>query len=786
MSRPGGPDPSPAPTPPAYAAALAAYRAGQLAEAEAGLRQVLRQRGTFAPAWQLLGLVAARTGRADEALRCLDRACFYAPTNGEILSHRAELLRRAGRLEPALECARQAVRFAPDSAAAHNNLGLVWLDMEEPAKARGALEAAIACEPAHARAHYNLGNALLRLDEAPAAEASLRRALELQPQHAHAWAALGVALGAQGHFEEAYPCLDRALAMRPEDPKVHLNLANLLLAQKRLPDALRRYRQALALAPGYVEALLGQGRAYSAEKRHGLAADCFRQALEARPGSPEALHLLGGTLFELEDYAEAKTVLHRALAARPDFPEAVATLLRVLSNTCDWGEMGDRVAEIRAAAGLALAAGKVPPISSSQANAYDFSMAEKLAFARAHSARLDERLAPARAELAFRHPARDPAPDRLRIGYWSYDLRNHATAHLMRRVFGLHNRARFEVFTYSYGPDDGSDYRATIASESEHFVDLREADDAAAARRIQADGIHILVDLMGYVANCRPEVLALRPAPIQVNYLGYPGTMGAGFMDYIVTDRVTTPAEDEPFIDEAIVHMPHSYQVTDDRQPIDPAAVTRADEGLPENGVVYCCFNTLYKLEPSFFGAWMRILAAVPGSVLWLLAKPEAARANLRREAEAAGVDADRLVFAEGKPKPRHLARLRLADLFLDTRYYNAHTTASDALWAGVPVLTSPGRGFPARVAASLLGAIDLPELIMPDLACYEREALRLGRDPVALAALKAKLAVHRKARPLFDTRRWLRHFEWALEAMWAGHAAGREPAAIRVPELSE
>ncbi len=770
---------------------MAAYRAGKLVEAERALREVLRQHGTFAPAWQLLGLVAARAGRADEALRCLDRACFYAPTNGEILSHRAELLRRAGHLKPALECARQAVRFAPDSAAAHNNLGLVWLDLEEPERARVALEAALASDPAHARAHYNLGNVLLRLDDAAAAEASLRRALELQPEHGHAWAALGVSLGAQGRFEEAYPCLDRALALRPEDAKVHLNLAHVLTAQKRLPEALRRYRQALALAPGYAEALLGQGRVHNAEKQHGLAADCFRLALAARPGWPEALHQLGGALFELEEYAEAKAVLHQALAARPAFPEAVATLLRVLSNTCDWATLPERVAEIRAAAAQALAAGHAPPISSSQANAYDFSMAEKQAFARAHSRRLEERLAPLRTRLAFRHEARGHgmpaaaagASGRLRIGYWSYDLRNHATAHLMRTVFGLHDRARFEVFTYSYGPDDGSHYRAQIASESDHFVDLRDARDEEAARRIHADGIHILVDLMGYVANCRPEVLALRPAPVQVNYLGYPGTMGADFMDYIVTDQVTTPPEDEPFIDEAIVRLPHSYQATDDCQPIDPAPVARADEGLPETGMVYCCFNTLYKLEPTMFGAWMRILAAVPGSVLWLLAKPEAARANLRQEAAAAGVEPRRLVFAEGKPKALHLARLQLADLFLDTRYYNAHTTASDALWAGVPVLTWPGNGFPARVAASLLTAIDLPELIVPDLAAYEREAIRLGSDPAALAALKAKLARHRSSRPLFDTRRWVRHFEWALDAMWARHAAGQPPAAIQVPE---
>jgi predicted O-linked N-acetylglucosamine transferase (SPINDLY family) len=352
----------------------------------------------------------------------------------------------------------------------------------------------------------------------------------------------------------------------------------------------------------------------------------------------------------------------------------------------------------------------------------------------------------------------------------------------MRTVFGRHDRERFEIFTYSYGPDDGSDYRAQIAAESDHFVDLREAGDAQAARRIHTDGIHILVDLMGYVANCRPEVLALRPAPIQVNYLGYPGTMGADFMDYIVTDRVTTPPGDVPFIHEAIVYLPHTYQVTDDQQPIDPQPVTRADEGLPEAGTVYCCFNTLYKLEPAMFGAWMRILAGVAGSVLWLLAKPPEARENLRREAAAAGVDPARLVFAEGKHKPLHLARLGLADLVLDTRYYNAHTTTSDALWAGIPVLTWPGDGFPARVAASLLSAIDLPELIVPSLVDYEREAIRLGNDPAALAGLKMRVAEHRSTRPLFDTRRWVRGFEWALAAMWARYAAGEAPGEIAVP----
>jgi len=350
-------------------------------------------------------------------------------------------------------------------------------------------------------------------------------------------------------------------------------------------------------------------------------------------------------------------------------------------------------------------------------------------------------------------------------------------------LFSQHDRNRFEIFTYSYGPDDHSPYRAKIKADSEHFVDLREVEIRPFAQRIYEDQIDILVDLMGYTAHGKPEMAMLRPAPIHINYLGYPGTMGTADWDYIITDKNTAPPEEAPCFGEQLAYVPHVYQCTDYRQPIDPTPVTRADEGLPESGFVFVSFNTIYKIEPTRFAAWMRILKQVPDSVLWLLVKYDEVKANLRREAADHGVDPDRLVFADGKPKPLHLARFKLADLFLDTRYYNAHTTASDSLWAGVPLLTCPEPTFSGRVAASILKAAELPELVMPDMASYEREAIRLGNDPAALAQLKAKLQEKIQTAPLFDTLRWVRNVENLYEQIWARHVAGEPPAMIEAAD---
>ncbi len=361
----------------------------------------------------------------------------------------------------------------------------------------------------------------------------------------------------------------------------------------------------------------------------------------------------------------------------------------------------------------------------------------------------------------------------------SGEFRNHALAHLTAGMYGMHDRDRFEIFAYSYGHADGSEYRARIESGCDRFVDVAGESFEATAGRIARDGVDILVDMSGYAGGSRSEIFAMRPAPVQVSYLGYPGTLGADFIDYFVADAVALPQRIEWQFSECIARLPHSYQVNDAMQRIAGRTPERAEAGLPQEGFVFCCFNQPYKIERTVFEAWMRILAAVPGAVLWLMHGGSTAAANLRREARECGVDPARLVFAPPLPKPEHLARHRAADLFLDTRVVNAGTTASDALWAGLPLLTCPGETLGSRVAASLLTAIGLTELIARDAGEYERIAVELARDPARMARLRGTLERNRLSTPLFDTRAYVHHLERAFEAMHVRFRSGEAPQPI-------
>jgi predicted O-linked N-acetylglucosamine transferase (SPINDLY family) len=374
---------------------------------------------------------------------------------------------------------------------------------------------------------------------------------------------------------------------------------------------------------------------------------------------------------------------------------------------------------------------------------------------------------------------RPPGP--IRIGYLSSDYHEHPTAYLIAELLERHDRARFVVHGFSTGPDDRGPSRARVIAGCDRFVDLERVAHVDAARRIAADHIDILVDLNGLTQGARPRMLAHRPAPLQVNYLGYPGTMGADFIDYVIVDPVVVPADEQPWFDEQLVHLPHSYQVNDSKRPVAAVRPTRAAAGLPDTGFVFCCFNSSYKLRPEFLAIWLRLLAAVPDSVLWLLEFAPAASDRLRRAAAAGGIDPMRLVFAPSVRFPDHLARQPLADLCLDTLPYGGHTTASDALWSGVPLVTCRGATFPGRVGASLLTALGLPELIAEGLADYEALALALARDPERLGALRRRLAAARDTAPLFDCARFTRDLERAYDAMMARHDAGLPPAAIRI-----
>jgi predicted O-linked N-acetylglucosamine transferase (SPINDLY family) len=566
------------------------------------------------------------------------------------------------------------------------------------------------------------------------------------------------AASAQGDAPAALADYDRALALDAAQPDTHFNRANVLLAQNRVADALAGYDRALALRPASAEALLNRGVALGRLARHDDALQSLDAALSHRPSYVEALVNRANALRALDRHDEALASYARALAIDPSSDFLPGAWLHARMTVCDWDGIEEAFAALER--GVLEGARASPPFPLT-----------------ALASSPDVLLAAARTWVAARFPARatTPAPHapgpRLRVGYFAATLGEHATAHLAGELFECHDRTAFEIVVFAYGP-----VSARIAAALDRIVDIANVSDEAAARLARDHRIDIAVDLMGYTRDGRPGIFAWRAAPVQVAYLGYPGTMGAPYVDYAIADRTVVPPEHEEFYTEKIVRMPVCYQVNDGRRPRPADTPKRVDAGLPENGFVYGCFNNNWKTTPRVFGAWMRILREVEGSVLWLMEDNRWAARNLRGHAVVHGVDPARLVFAPRVPISDHLARHRLADLFLDTLPYNAHTTASDALWMGLPVLTCLGDTFAGRVAASLLRAAGVPELVAPTLDDYEARAVALARDPAALAAIRRRLDA---ATAPFDAATFTRDLERAYRTMAARQRAGLAPAHV-------
>ncbi len=740
-------------------------QAGNLEQARECFRKVVEREPGHPGALHMLGLISLRRRDVDGALRALRAAARSAPKDAEIHTHLAEALRAAGDAEGAIEAGEAAAGLEPGSAPIRNNLGLALQAAGRPEEALAAFERAVEIDPGYQKAHYNLGALLDRLGRPDEAEAALLRAIELQPRYPQAWNALGVVLHRLGRPSEAREAFRKSIDTAPRYPKPHYNLGNLLADEGRLREALDAYERALVLRPDYREARVGRASLLIRLERYREAIEPLEQVLRRAPDHLPARLAMAQALFSTFRFAEAAGAYREILRLDPGNAAAQGNLEQCRAETADWENRDGTVGDLRRLVARELAQGRGSPVSPHGALFFPFSPSERLAIVRRRAERIAARVAPRRAALAFRHP-RELEDGRLRIGYLSSDFRNNALAHLTAGLYALHDRERFEVFGYSLGPDDGSEYRRRIAAGCDAFVDLREASDSDAARRIHSDRIHLLVDLVGLAGGGRPEIPALRPAPVQAIWL-YPGSLGGVFHDYLVGDPVATPAASHEEYGERLVLLPDSFQVNDHRQPVPEANGRREDLGLPPDGFVFCSFNAHAKIEPTIFDVWMRLLGRLPESCLWLLDQTREGRANLRREAERRGVDPGRLVFASHVPRADHLARLTLADLALDTLLCNGHTTTSDALWAGVPVVTCRGETFPSRVSASLLTAAGQPGLATRDLAQYEALALRLASDPRELAAIREALGAGRRRRPLFDTATFVRHLERAFLAMW-------------------
>lgn len=747
---------------------------GRFPEADCLIGEALAIRPQSAEACLNHGNVLSALGRAGEALASYDKALAARSQYPEALYCRANALQRLHRHEEALAGYDAALASAPDRPEVLTNRGNTLHELKRHEEALASYDKALALVPGAALLHSNRGDTLRELKRHEEALASLDKALAIDPGSVEALNNRGNTLRDLRRCEEALASFDRALKISPNHPVVHSNRGNVLQDLKRYGEAVASYDRALAIDPGFADALLGRGNALKALRLYQEAIASYEKALALRSGFADALCGLGDALQELDRYPEAIDSYGKALTLNPDLEYAAGMLARARMRSCDWRardrEVGRLVADIRA--------GKrsVTPFDSlSICDSPDDQLLCSRTWVRD---KLSASPDPFWKGDRYRH-------DRIRVAYLSADFHEHAMAYLAAGLFEAHDRGRFETTAVSFGPDVPGAMRSRLKGAFSRFVDVHRRSDREVARLLRELEIDIAVDLNGFTTDSRTGIFAFRGAPVQVNYLGYPGTMGADYMDYILADRFVIPLQHHACFAEKVVYLPGAYQVNDAKRRIAEHVPARGEYGLPEPGFVYCCFNNNYKFTPGIFGIWMRLLNKVPGSVLWLLESNAAAARNLKMAAAEWGVVPERLVFATRIKLEDHLARHRLADLSLDTLPYNAHTTTSDALWAGLPVVTCLGTTFAGRVGASLLSAIGLDELITHSLEEYEALAWELATDPKRLAGIRAKLAANRTTHPLFDTDRMRRHIEAAYTTMWERYQRGEPPAGFSVPAVS-
>ena len=762
-------------------------------------------------------------GRIGDAERVYREVLRRSPRHFDALHSLGMLAFQAGHPQAAADLIAQALAVDPQDAAAHGNLGYALHVLGRHAEALQSLERALGVRPDMLEALNNRGNTLSALGRHDESVASFDRALSLRPDYVEAAYNRGNALHAAGRLADALAAYDAVIAVRADIAQAHNNRARVLQDLGREDDALAGYERAVVLAPKYVQAIVGRGTSRLALKQAAAALvdfdtslridpqhagahegrgsalfalrrwadavlaftrclDVDSTRLDARLQRGNALHALrrhedaiadfdavlaatpdvagvvsnrGDALLELKRYDEAARAFERVLAIDTGYPYAIGKRLYAQTMACDWHDLDALVAQVHA--GVEEGRAVIEPF------AYQAIATDPMRLRRCAELFAADQF-PAQAVLVA--PGERLGNAKIRIGYLGGEFRNQATSILAVELFELHDKKRFEIVAFDNGWDDGSVLRRRMDAAFDEVVPIAALPDDEAARAVAERRIDILVNLNGWFGLGRTGVFARRPAPVQVNYLGFPGTLGAPYLDVIVADAQTIPAGEEGAYVERVVRLPNSYQPNDRRREIG-TATTRAAQGLPEDAVVFACFNNTYKITPATFASWMRILSAVEGSVLWLLQDNDAATRNLRAAAESHGIAPGRLRFAPRIRLDDHLARQACADLFLDTLPYNAHTTASDALWAGLPVLSCRGTTFPGRVGASLLHALDLADdLLVDDVPSFEARAIELARDRARLARVRERLAQARRTAPLFDTPAYCRDLEAAYEAM--------------------
>jgi len=788
-----------------FHSALSALQVGNLADALKWCEAVLRLEPKHFGALNVMGVVLTQLGRFAEAETYYRRALQRQPPSDGTLYNYAIVLKLLNRPADALQRFSEAISINPSVAQTWNHRGATFADLNRHEEAIADFDRSAALNPRSAEPFQNKGKSLLALGRGDQALVAFERALAISPGLAEAWLGRGHALGGLGNYEKALAAYDHAAALNPSFAEAWLGRGHVFVQLQRFGDALAAYDRAVALKPDLTGAWLVRGLTLGALGNAQEALAAYERALALDPKLAEAWVGRGNAFFQLQQYDQALIACDRALALngnlaegwlrraeifiqlnepdkalvaydmalalKPDMRFAQGGRLFAKFLLGNWtnlvAELSDLVAGVKAGKAV---------VAPFEFLGMSGSAADQLACAKCAMAE-QPRVPSAWGGEIYGH-------ERIRIGYFSADFRTHPVAQLVAGLFEHHDKSRFEVSALSYGPDDSSEVRDRLKAAVENFVDVRAMADEEIAESIHRREIDVLVDLTGLTQYNRFSVLSRRAAPIQVNFLGYAGTTGADWMDYIIADRTIIPDDHFGFYNEQVVWLPDSYQPNDNKRHISERLPTRLECNLPETALVFCCFNSTNKVAPEIFDVWMRLLVAVEGSVLWLLETNPVATENLRNQAKACGISPQRLIFAPKLPLADHLARHAHADLFLDTLPYTAHTTASDALWAGLPVLTCLGETFAGRVAGSLLQAVGLPELITSSLSDYEALGLKLARESSLLASIKAKLARNRETYPLFDTARFTRHIEAAYTTMWQRYQNRESPKAFTVESI--
>ena len=708
-------------------------------------------------------------GQFQQVLKQAEALVYKFPSSASLFNIQGAVLRSLGQLDLSLAAFKKAINIKPDYAEPYKIIGVILREQGKLEEAVEAYRKAIDIKPDYVEVFFNMGNALREQGKLDEAIEACNKALAIRPDYAEAYCNIGNTLRVQGKLDEAIKAYIQSVSIKPDCVEAYHNMGVVLKDQGKLDEAIKACKKALLLKPDYAEAYSNLGIALADQGKLEEATKAYKKSLAIKPDYAEAYNNMAIALKDQGKLEEAIEAYDKALEIEPNYETARTAKLHQKAHICDWD-------------GIAGDSAFIPKLGTSEKCVSPFDLLSLEDSPKRHQTR-SEIYAKAKYPKNPLPPAVKPSkrPKRIRIGYFSTDFKEHPVAYLIAKVLEKHNRDQFDVFGYSLHGDKQSKMRKRLIESFDCFINVQDMCDRDVALQARKDGIDIAIDLNGYTQNNRAGIFAYRAAPIQINYLGYPGTLGADYMDYIVTDKCLVPSEKQKYFNEREIYLPHTYMPTDDSREFSTRILTRTDMGLPENAFVFCCFNNNYKITESEFSIWMRLLNKVDNSVLWLRQSNQLSNLNLKNEAQKQNVEPSRIIFADRVPMDEHLTRHRLADLFVDTFNFNAHTTATEALWAGLPVVTKMGQGFAARVAGSLLNAVGLPELITQTEQDYEALILTLATNPGMLAKIKQKLEANHLTHPLFDTDLYTKHLEDAYQQAYQNYFHDNPPQSITV-----